>query len=193
MTPSVSKTLKTVVVLVTTGLISSATIAFMAKYANPIIEENHQKALQQAILTILPDAVRYEAVDEKSKIYRGLTKEGKTAGYAFVGEGGGYQGIIKMMIGISPDLQRLKGIIILENLETPGLGAKIVTDEFRRQFEDLPVQKPIEYVQNKAPEEPNQIRAITGATISSRSVVNILNRTIADVKTKIAKEEGDGA
>lgn len=193
MTPTVYKAFKTVGVLVAIGLISSASIAFMARYAYPIIERNRERELRQAVLTILPDAVRFETVDEKNRIYRGLTEDSQTAGFAFVGEGGGYQGIIKMMIGISPDLQRLKGIIILENLETPGLGAKIVTDEFRRQFENLPVEKPIEYVQNKAPEKPNQIRAITGATISSRSVVNILNRTIADVKTKIAREERDGA
>ncbi len=181
----VSKTMKTVLVLVTIGVISAVSISFMAKYAYPIIEKNREKALQQAIITLLPKAVRFETVDEKDKIYQGLTDDGKIAGFAFVGEGGGYQGIIKMMIGISADWKRLKGIVILENLETPGLGAKIVTDEFRSQFEGLPVQKPIEYVQNKAPEEPNEIRAITGATISSRAVVNILNKTINRISSKM--------
>jgi electron transport complex protein RnfG len=183
-----SKTSKTVLVLVTIRVISSISISFMAKYTYPIIEEIRERALQQAILAILPNAGRYVTIDEKDKIYRGLTKDDQTAGYAFVGEGGGYQGIIKIMIGISPDWQRLKRIIILENLETPGLGAKITTDEFRSQFENLPVQRPIEYILNKKPERPNQIQAITGATISSRAVVNILNRTIDEVKLKIVQE-----
>lgn len=183
-----SKTFKTILVLVTIGVISSVSISFMARYAYPIIEENRKKALQDAILNILPEAMRYVTIDKKNKIYRGLTRDDQIAGYAFVGEGGGYQGIIKIMIGVSPDWKRLKGIIVLESIETPGLGANIMTEEFRRQFENLPVHKPIELVRNIPPQKPNQIQAITGATISSRAVVNVLNRTIYETKSKIAQE-----
>ena len=39
----------------------------------------------------------------------------------------------------------------------------------------------IEYVKSKKPEQDNQIEAITGATISSRAVVNIINKAVAEV------------
>jgi len=181
-------TIKTALVLLTIGVISAISISFMAQYAYPIIEKNREAALRQAILAVLPGAERFETIDEKDKIYRGLNGNNETVGYAFAGEGGGYQGIIKMMIGISPDMQALTGIIILENLETPGLGAKITSDEFRGQFENLSVQEPVVYILNKPPEKRNQIQAITGATISSRAVVNILNTTVNQVKSKITRE-----
>lgn len=73
-------------------------------------------------------------------------------------------------------------------METPGLGAEIASKEFRSQFANLPAEIPIEYILNKLPEKPNQIQAITGATISTRAVVNIINNTIGvvkEVKSKI--------
>jgi len=180
--------IRTALILLTIGIISAISISFMAQYAYPIIEKNRAAALRQAILAVLPGAERFETIDEKDKIYRGLNGNSETVGYAFAGEDGGYQGIIKMMIGISPDMQTLTGIIILENLETPGLGAKITSDEFRSQFKNLSVQEPVEYILNKPPEKPNQIQAITGATISSRAVVNILNKAVSRVESKIKQE-----
>lgn len=180
--------IQTALILLTIGVISAISISFMAQYAYPIIEKNREAALRQAILAVLPGAERFETIDEKSKIYRGVSSSNDVVGYAFTGEGGGYQGIIKMMIGISPDMQSLTGLIILENLETPGLGAKITSDEFRSQFENLSVQEPVEYILNKPPEKPNQIQAITGATISSRAVVNIINKSVKQVKSKITPE-----
>lgn len=180
--------IQTALILLTIGVISAISISFMAQYAYPIIEKNREAALRQAILTVLPGAKRFETIDEKSKIYRGVNNSNEVVGYAFAGEGGGYQGIIKMMIGISPDWQNLIGIIILENLETPGLGAKITSDEFRSQFENLSVQEPVEYILNKPPEKPNQIQAITGATISSRAVVNIINKSVNQVKSNVTPE-----
>lgn len=175
-------------ILLVIGGLSAVFLSLTANYTYPIIEENRRIALQKAILEVLPDADRYEVISESDKIYRGVTENGGLVGYAFVGQGGGYQGIIKIMIGISPDWQTLQGISILENVETPGLGAKITSSEFGKQFEGLTVDPQIEYVQNKPPQKPNQIQAITGATISSRAVVNILNNAIYRVRKQIQQK-----
>jgi electron transport complex protein RnfG len=47
------------------------------------------------------------------------------------------------------------------------------------------VSHKIEYLKNEKPEKPYQIEAITGATISSRAVVKILNKAIEDLKQQI--------
>jgi len=44
------------------------------------------------------------------------------------------------------------------------------------------VEPEIIYVKNSKPSKDNEIQAITGATISSKSVVNILNTNIGKVK-----------
>ena len=103
---------------------------------------------------------------------------------------------IRIMIGLRTDLKTLGGIQILYSRETPGLGGKIDTEEvlhpvgktFAGQFTQLEASPPIEYVKGKKPEAPNEIQAITGATISSRSVVKIINEMVAKV-TGILKEQ----
>ncbi|MGD2278887.1 MAG: FMN-binding protein, partial [Candidatus Omnitrophota bacterium] len=109
-------------------------------------------------------------------------KDGKLLGYAFKAKGNGYQGEIKLVSGLDNTLSNLVGIEVLESQETPGLGAEISSENFRKQFVSLSVVHPIEYVKNRKPEEKYQIEAITGATISSRAVVNILNKRIKEVR-----------
>ncbi len=46
----------------------------------------------------------------------------------------------------------------------------------------------IKLIKGKKAEEDNQIQAITGATISSQTVIDILNNTIKEVREKLSKE-----
>ena len=101
-------------------------------------------------------------------------------------EGQGYAGPIKMLVGIAPDLSRVLGIEVIESTETPGLGARINEEEFQNQFRGLSTRGGVEYVKGKAPQSDNQIQAITGATISSRTVVRIVNETIEDIRRKVS-------
>ncbi|GAI36988.1 unnamed protein product, partial [marine sediment metagenome] len=115
-------------------------------------------------------------------IYKGFDSSGRLIGYAFTGNGPGYQGTIEVMIGVDSELEKTTGIEVLESVETPGLGAKITGKLFRDKFRGLVIRPLIELVKGKPPEEPNQIQAITGATISSQAVIDILNKTIKEVR-----------
>ena len=64
---------------------------------------------------------------------------------------------------------------VLESRETPGLGDRIYKDEvFVAEFRDLAVEPSIEVIKGHG-EAPHEVDAITGATISSKAVVSILN------------------
>ncbi len=89
------------------------------------------------------------------------------------------------MAGIKPDLETLVGIEILESQETPGLGQEITGDEFKAQFKGLMVLPEITYVKNKLPERPNEIQAVTGATVSSSAVCSILNEKIEKLRPNL--------
>lgn len=179
-----------IIVLTVVCLFSGLSLVYMNQYAEPLIKINAEKATQEAIFKVLPDVKNVETIERGERvIFKGLNEEGELVGYAFVAEGSGYQGIIKIMVGIDSELGKLTGIDILESVETPGLGAKITEDNFKRQFSGVSVLPAIDYVKGKKPENPNEIQAITGATVSSRSVVNILNATIKEVK-EIVKETG---
>jgi len=67
------------------------------------------------------------------------------------------------------------GMYVLESRETPGLGDKIFKDEaFVANFRALAVDPEIVLVKGGRTAD-NEVDAITGATISSRAVVKILN------------------
>lgn len=179
-----NKPLKMILVLGITGLISGSSLVFMYRYATPRIEENQTRELREAIFKIVPAAAEYRLVVRKGEeFFEVYDKNDGLLGYAFIAEGNGYQGKIKLIGGIRKDLETLYGIEILESVETPGLGGEIVKDEFKRQFSGRRFYKSLNCIKGGAAIEkhappPRGIIAVTGATISSQSVVNILNEKV---------------
>ncbi|MFH1593452.1 MAG: FMN-binding protein [Candidatus Omnitrophota bacterium] len=173
-------------VLTAIGLISGTALVFMYSYANPLIEENRINETKEAIFKIFPQAEQYKEQHAGGiTVFEVTDKSKKSLGYAFLADGNGYQGTIKMMVGIKLDLSALVGIEILESQETPGLGQEITKDTFRSQFIGLVTMPAITYVKNAKPEKPGQIQAITGATVSSSAVINILNEKIGILREKL--------
>jgi electron transport complex protein RnfG len=152
-----------------------------------------------------------------------VTNDGKRIAYLLDGKFTGFKTFIGVMLATDPQLTLL-GLEILEHEEDPGLGAEIEQDYFRNQFKgktfeqlkDLDVVKeplPDEYLKalegNIAAEDAakilkqygdKDIYALTGATISSRSVnngvksivkkfayrLNILDTALAEQKIEVA-------
>jgi electron transport complex protein RnfG len=183
---------KMITALVTVGVISGLTLVTIHIYTQQKISDNKNKETAEAIWALFPDmdrAVVMKKIKEISKDPVEIVDENsKLLGYAFLAEGNGYQGKIRLLAGIGPDLKELKGFVVLESQETPGLGAEIAGKKFKDQFNGLSVTHPIEYVKNQKPSTPYEIEAITGATISSRAVVNILNKRIEEVKKTLKAE-----
>ncbi len=183
------KSVHMVLVLSIVGMISGASLVGVYQYAQPRIEENKKAEIRRAVFEVLPEAKDYNTIIKEDRlIYQGLDSSGNLVGYAFTGEGAGYQGIIEIMIGMDPELNQTRGIQILESVETPGLGAKITSESFGEQFKALLVVPLIKLIKGKKAEEDNQIQAITGATISSQTVIDILNNTIKEVREELSKK-----
>jgi len=51
------------------------------------------------------------------------------------------------------------------------------------------VKPKVEYIKYRKPEKPNQIQAITGATISSQAVVKNINSAVSKVVANFPVEE----
>ena len=77
----------------------------------------------------------------------------------------GYGGRIRVMVGIDPD-GTVRGVTVLEQAETPGLGARIREPEFLDQF----IGKSLDSFDFKVEKDGRNVHAITAATISSRAV-----------------------
>ena len=158
------------------GLLSLADIA-----AKDRILENQKQAIKQGIRTIASQAAGITEVEKD--LYKIFNEKEEFLGYMFLAEGQGYAGPIKILCGVDADVSRIIGIEIIESIETPGLGARINEDDFKGQFRGLDAKKKMECVKRDA--RGNDIQAITGATISSRSVVKILNGAIEELRKKI--------
>jgi len=170
--------------LTVVGMASGLLLVFVYTYAMPKIKINMSRDTERAIENIFPDLKEMTKTDDEG-VYRITGKDGTLTGYAFIASGNGYQGEIKLVAGTDPALSAMKGMEVLESQETPGLGAEIAGKDFRGQFSGLSLAEPIEYVKNEKPDKPNEIEAITGATISSRAVVRILNDKIAEMRKKL--------
>jgi electron transport complex protein RnfG len=87
------------------------------------------------------------------------------------------------MIGLTNDLSKITSIEVLEQSETPGLGTKILEAPYKDQYNGLVPGSAIKLVKGVEPSNPNEVRAITGATISSRAVVTIVNEGVSRLRT----------
>ena len=188
-------------VLMTVGVVSSLALAATYKFTQPRIEQNKRKELQDAIFVVLPGAKDCERNEnnecknigtEEFEVYKGLNENKEPMGYAFVAEGPGFQGTIQMIVGIESDLDTLFGMKVLEQEETPGLGAKIAEETPKKDFPEqfvtlaIPTSEKAAEIANfilcvkgaEDPNVPNDVQAITGATISSNAVVSIINQSL---------------
>lgn len=186
------KSMKMIAVLTIVGLLSGGFLAFVYQATESKVERRSLESLRKAIFLVLPEAVDYQEIKlGKDIIYQGIDKDGKKVGLAFLAKGSGFQGEIKIMVGTDQGLNRLQNIHILENVETPGLGGNIARDDFQEQFKQLSVKEEIKLVRGPEPEQTGSgpqatVQAITGATISSKAVVDSINQRISAIK-KIMK------
>ena len=116
-------------------------------------------------------------------VAKALDADGKIVGYVIVASGDGFADKIELLIGLDPEAHIIKGMYVLSQKETPELGNKIVESDFRDKFKSQSVAKPISA--SKKPQGNYQIEAITGATISSVAVCNIINKGVADFKKQL--------
>lgn len=118
-------------------------------------------------------------------VYKGLSDSGEIMGYAITTATSGYGGNVEIITGISVE-GKITGIKVVKHQETPGLGANAQNQEFRDRFKDKSTEKELVIVKS-APNNPDEVQAITGATITSNAVKSGVNLAIELFNTKLAK------
>jgi Na+-translocating ferredoxin:NAD+ oxidoreductase subunit G len=171
------------------GIIAGGALAMVDGWSSPLIAANQKAETERGIFLVQPEGKTYEKAENADfEVYKVFKEENDLIGYSLVYAGNGFQGKIKIIAGITPDLNKITSIEILDQVETPGLGTKIVEDPFRDQFKELNTSPRVNWVKGAVPSEPNEIQAITGATISSKAVVDIINGGM--IKIRALKDKG---
>lgn len=100
----------------------------------------------------------------------------KTGDYVIPVTGTGLWGKIDAVIGFDKTFKTLTGISFTDNNETPGLGARITEKWFREQFRNK--KAPLSFVaEGTKSDKDNEFDAITGATITTSAVKDMVNKT----------------
>jgi electron transport complex protein RnfG len=181
-----SNRVKMILILTLFAVISGGVLSVVYLFSNPLIEANMLAERNKAIFNVVPGAESYqEKVKDDVTYFLCTDGSGSVVGIALPAQGNGYQGVVKLMVGLTPDLSHITGLDVLEQVETPGLGGRISEKSFQDQFKNISTTPEVEYVKNQSPSKDNEIKAITGATISSRSVVAIINRNVDRLKSVI--------
>ncbi|MFD2200425.1 FMN-binding protein [Shivajiella indica] len=166
------------------------------------IEKLKAEALEQAVFRVLPGISQtkiFELIEDgnfipsdgkdrsKKLVYAGFDDGGSLVGIAIEASGQGYADVIRILYGYNPSNQTVVGMYVLESKETPGLGDKIEKDEnFLSNFNALSVALTEDYKQIKnkvvpvkqgSKTNPWEVDGITGATISSRAIGNIIGES----------------
>ena len=162
----------TMVVFISVALLTWTDSVTAAK-----IEEQKDHEIQNMLQETFPNMDDYIFEDDIYTIYT----DGAKIGYAFMAVGKGYGGNIDILVGLE-DEATIKGITIISQSETPGLGSRIAESSFADKFTGLVISDII------LKQDGGQMDALTGATISSQAVVDAV-RTTAMEKIKSLKEK----
>ena len=179
------------------GLLIAVTNAALS----PRIEQNRIDKLNRLTRALLPEAENFIALDteieiestrgkkEKVQVYKAMS-EGECVGWSFNAAGSGFADKIELVIAVDKDFQKLAGFDILASNETPGFGDQIKYDYFRDQFKGAPAEELalVKTGEGQPKKIDSEIVAITGATVSSEAVVEIINNSITRVKNQMQKK-----
>jgi Na+-translocating ferredoxin:NAD+ oxidoreductase subunit G len=165
------------------GLVSGGVLSLVNAWAAPLIAENQRQATERAIFLVQPESQRYELLETGDfTVFRVFDESNQPLGYALVHGGQGFQSTITLVIGVSSDLATITGIEVLDQNETPGLGTVIKEEGFLSQFLRMSVAEKIGWVKGPPADGANQVQVVTGATVSTRAVVEIVNEGIAELR-----------
>ena len=160
----------------------------LAKIPALVLGEDQARELsrQKKSLSITPRTIEIEqnGIKKFYTIYDAAFEDGTLAGHVAKASGQGYADKIELLVGLDADGRSITGLFILDQKETPGLGNRILEKPWRDQFLDKSSATRLVVVKGNSGRE-NEIDAISGATISSRSVTGIVNTTIANIKAQL--------
>lgn len=157
--------------------VAAATLSGVNLLTKPRILAQAQAAEETALKDVLPQASRFEPVEKDGRVvyYKAFDADGNFTDVAFVAEQKGYSSVIRIMAGMSRE-GVIGSIKVLSQNETPGLGSGITSDEFGGQFS------------GKTIEGLSAVRAITGATVSSRAVIDSVKNKAGQIAELLKNE-----
>lgn len=135
-------------------------------------------AYRGQLVDSLPAGVDSTGLD---RVYLGLDENGQPRGFAITAGEPGFSDVIDLIFGYDSGSGKILGMKVLSEKETPGLGDKIEKDTAFVNAFSGPLAPLQGIKRTTAKTDPHQVDMITGATISSRAVINTINHRLEKV------------
>ena len=173
-----------VLVLFCITLISSACVGLVNMITVEPIAKAKEAAVREALAQVLPEFDATEksehTADELLIIAYKATKGGEVVGYAIESQTkNGFSGLVRLMVGFDT-AGTILNVNVLEQNETPGLGAKM-TEEGNPLVESVKGKSAPQF-NFKVRKDGGDVDALTAATISSRAYAETVARAYSVFK-----------
>jgi Na+-translocating ferredoxin:NAD+ oxidoreductase subunit G len=184
-----------VLTLALAGALAGLMIVIVFQWAQPRIQAHQAEVLRGAVAEVLKGPERTEryflygggltqetppVADtlQVERVFLGYDAAGVPIGFAIAGAEPGFMDLVHVIFGYDPVSRRVLGMKVLDNKETPGLGDAIEKDEeFVGGFDGKTA--PLLGVKKGAGRGgESEVDMITGATISARTVISVINNRI---------------
>ena len=179
--------LSMVVFVVVLGCVLTSALVAVDKYTAGYIKVNQLRTVRRGVLEALgipyPKSEvdrtfleRVETRERSDKTFYVAKDGGQTA---FRIDGSGLWGPIEAIVALRGDLRTIKGIAIIHQEETPGLGGRIAEKDFLNRFNGKIAVPEVQVVRPGTAKGDSEVDGITGATLSCIAFQEILNSQIA--------------
>jgi electron transport complex protein RnfG len=181
-------------------------IAVTSAGLSPRIRQNEINKRNRLTAVLLPEAKDFiplakpieiqgrGGAKESVQVYKAVSESGQVVGWSFEAVGPGFADKIKLVVAVDASFDQIEGYDVLSSNETPGFGDRIKNSYFRDQFKGAPAGE-LKLVTVGDPKKiDSEIVAISGATISSEAVVDIVSNYVTQIKEQMLKKgiTGDG-
>ncbi len=187
--------------LITASFFFGLLIAVTNAGLSPRIEQNKINKRNRLVGALLPEAKNFIPLDseieieslqgqkETVEVFKALSETDECVGWSFNAVGPGFADKIELVVAVDKNFEKLAGFNVLASNETPGFGNQIKFDYFRDQFKGAPTEGlRLETSGDNTKNDDAEIIAISGATISSEAVVDIISNAITQIKEQIKRK-----
>lgn len=182
------------------GFLYGGALAGVHTSLAPRIAENRLQETLNVIPDLVPGAVIQQTEmlsiagpgGQMERIYRTADAAGQHNGWVLVAAGQGFADRIEILVGLDPQFTTITGVYVLDQKETPGLGDDIRDAEFLDQFRGKSADIPLSVVK-MSPSLPGEVQALTGATVSTWAVCDIVNQAIDQWRDPILDQQVSSA
>ena len=182
------------IILFVTCAIATGILAYLNGLTAPMIKQVKDKEAQEAQLqvtktgendtntyTFEPRFLDTDIKGDSVFYYVAFNQDNEKVGYVLTATKYGYSSNVKTVVGLNPEF-KIKKIKVIDQAETPGLGAKCVNEDFAPRFVNLGLDE------LKVDKDGGTIKSITGATITTRTISSSIKATLELLIVKESKK-----